>query len=355
MRALVEALRAPGSPEELAGEVTAVSMFAAEHATASPRRYRRRRAHHGGRRLAVASVVVAAGMGASAAAAYTGSLPDPVQRFAHRVIAAPEPGRTRPRRGIRRPAVPAPRIRRHQGRDRPRRTGRHGGRPRRVRPSCLAPPGCAMPTATAGWPPRRRPIAPSRPPRGGADRIDAYCADVEKRTTSSQASPPSLRAVRAPPTRASPSAAPSTRTPPAQSSKRTKNAAAGSNGQPYSTSSPSSTRPRPGTHGRPNHPGRTVTVGAGSGYSPPEPPTPHQHLQHWRLWHELFAPAPLPVLARRFPVGGCCNASSTVAFHTAQGSHIGRVRSTSRREPTCATCRWEWSERSAWPRSRWRS
>lgn len=78
--ALVRALRAPGSPAELAGEDAALAAF---------RTVRRRR---GGlvRRLgtggtAVVAVVALSG-GVAAAAAYTNSLPQPMQRLAHTTL-----------------------------------------------------------------------------------------------------------------------------------------------------------------------------------------------------------------------------------------------------------------------------
>ena len=96
---LFAALRAPGTPEELAGADATVAAMAAAHSETA----------HGvvplrpvDRRPAVVAVGSALGMLAAllvtgtAAAAYSGALPENLQRIAHQVIGAPAP----------RPAVP---------------------------------------------------------------------------------------------------------------------------------------------------------------------------------------------------------------------------------------------------------
>jgi hypothetical protein len=97
MGALTQALRAPGTPAELQHEESAVAAFVAERRAPSgtapvvplaPRRpVRRTAAVVGG---VAAGVLLLSGI----AAAATGSLPGPLQRFAHSVIGAPEPAAT---------------------------------------------------------------------------------------------------------------------------------------------------------------------------------------------------------------------------------------------------------------------
>ncbi len=89
--ALVRALRAPGSPEELAREPEYAAAYreavgAIPAPIPLPRRAIRRLGAGG-----TAVVVAIALSGGAAAAAYTGSLPDPVQELAHTVIGAPAP------------------------------------------------------------------------------------------------------------------------------------------------------------------------------------------------------------------------------------------------------------------------
>ncbi len=76
----LEALRAPGSEAELSGETQAVSAF--RKAAASPRRRHFGRLGAGG----TAVVTVVALSSGVAAAAYTQSLPEPVQRWAHDML-----------------------------------------------------------------------------------------------------------------------------------------------------------------------------------------------------------------------------------------------------------------------------
>jgi hypothetical protein len=99
MNWLVEALRAPGSTEELSGLDDATTAFLAARsasvvpvlplASARLARSRRSMLRAGAGAAGVAASVVF--VGAAAAAAYTGSLPAPLQRVAHDVVGAPAP------------------------------------------------------------------------------------------------------------------------------------------------------------------------------------------------------------------------------------------------------------------------
>jgi hypothetical protein len=101
---LVRALRAPGSSAELAGEDDALAAFR----SAVPRRSRRRLARRMG--TGAGTLAVAVALSGGVAAAYTHTLPDPVQRVAHSWfgeigVGAPTAGR----------AAPAHRSRPHSG------------------------------------------------------------------------------------------------------------------------------------------------------------------------------------------------------------------------------------------------
>lgn len=88
---LVEALRAPGTATELADEEQYVAAFREVGRTQVrwlPRRAAGRLGAGG------TAVVVTVALTSGVAAAYTGHLPDPVQRIAHSVIGAPPPGGT---------------------------------------------------------------------------------------------------------------------------------------------------------------------------------------------------------------------------------------------------------------------
>lgn len=89
---LVRALRAPGTAEELRGlEATTAAFVAARAAAAAPVLTvvggRPRRSVTAG--IAVATALATVALGGVAAAAYTGSLPRPLQVVAHDVIGAP--------------------------------------------------------------------------------------------------------------------------------------------------------------------------------------------------------------------------------------------------------------------------
>jgi hypothetical protein len=94
MHALAEALRAPGSADELRHEQTTVAAFVAERRALPVEPLA---VVGGGRRSARRAALVITGVGAAvllvggAAAAATGSLPAPLQSFAHTVVGAPEP------------------------------------------------------------------------------------------------------------------------------------------------------------------------------------------------------------------------------------------------------------------------
>lgn len=78
---LVRALRAPGSPRELSGEREFVSAFRAQNERGSWGRFAGRFGL--GATTIVTTIALSGGV---AAAAYTQTLPDPVQRFAHGVL-----------------------------------------------------------------------------------------------------------------------------------------------------------------------------------------------------------------------------------------------------------------------------
>jgi hypothetical protein len=92
---LLAGLAGPAEPGQLAGEAAARSAFArrASPASVSPARpaWRKpsRRAVPRSARVAAALVVAAIGLGGTAAAAYAGELPGPIQDFAHHAIGAP--------------------------------------------------------------------------------------------------------------------------------------------------------------------------------------------------------------------------------------------------------------------------
>jgi hypothetical protein len=94
---LLGALRAPGTADELRGLDAAVAAFvqARAEAAAAPAPVlvavggRNRRSVAAG--VAVAAMLATVSMGAAAAAAYTGSLPRPLQEAAHAVLGAPAP------------------------------------------------------------------------------------------------------------------------------------------------------------------------------------------------------------------------------------------------------------------------
>lgn len=92
---LLGALRAPGTAEELRGLEAASAAFVRARAEATPAPAlvavggRARRSVAAG--AAVAAVLATVSLGAAAAAAYTGSLPRPLQQAAHQVIGAPAP------------------------------------------------------------------------------------------------------------------------------------------------------------------------------------------------------------------------------------------------------------------------
>jgi hypothetical protein len=85
---VLAAAAAPPSSDELAGEHAAVAQFAAAAGPIPPRASRRRGSGHTrlvGAKLAAAAVVVVLSL-AGVAGAVSGTLPDPAQRVAHRVL-----------------------------------------------------------------------------------------------------------------------------------------------------------------------------------------------------------------------------------------------------------------------------
>ncbi|MFT3874551.1 MAG: hypothetical protein QM714_18205 [Nocardioides sp.] len=155
--ALVRALRAPGSTDELAREAEYVAAYRdAVRAPTTPTLHPRnvvRKLGAGG----TAVVVAIALSGGAAAAAYTGHLPDPVQEIAHSVIGAPAPDR---------PHGPNPQA---KATDPTHRTPPSSPSPDAATSSpaapAVAPPGpSASPGASAPDPDRDPSTAPSRHP-----------------------------------------------------------------------------------------------------------------------------------------------------------------------------------------------
>jgi hypothetical protein len=112
---LVRALRAPGTPSELAGEDAALAAFR----SAVPRRSKRRLARRMG--TGAGTLAIAVAFSGGVAAAYTHTLPDPMQRVAHSWfggigVGAPHPShivtaalrRPHPTHGPGSPAAPNP-------------------------------------------------------------------------------------------------------------------------------------------------------------------------------------------------------------------------------------------------------
>jgi hypothetical protein len=189
---MLAAADGPGDPSELAGEAAALAAFSrfASPAGALPAVLERavpsRRGHRGHRgglirgRLATALVVTVAAL-ASAAAAYIGVLPGPLQRVAHVTVGAPAPTRHgSPAKEHRRPIRPhreAPRlgtVPTHRKADATRTSQAH---PRRTRaPGALncrpwqyqLPPGWAPPDPA--WASAPRDV---RCPRSGAHATPA--------------------------------------------------------------------------------------------------------------------------------------------------------------------------------------
>jgi hypothetical protein len=100
---LLAAASAPPSASELSGETRAVAAFSASRSATTGPRHRRRavrrprsamrpRVSHG---VAAAAAFGALTIGGVAAAAYTGSLPTPIQRIAHDHLGAPHPRQPR--------------------------------------------------------------------------------------------------------------------------------------------------------------------------------------------------------------------------------------------------------------------
>lgn len=103
---VLAALRAAPTGGELSGEAEALARFREIVTRPARRSFRRRAALVASRfstRVAAAAAVAALGLGGVATAAYAGSLPAPLQRFAHETVGAPAP------RGGR-PALPGPRT-----------------------------------------------------------------------------------------------------------------------------------------------------------------------------------------------------------------------------------------------------
>lgn len=158
---MLASLADPAVPGALAGEADARRAFAGAASLASASPATRRRAWRRPRRfaasltrkLAAALIAVTVGLGGAAAAAYAGALPAPIQDLAHDAIGAP---------GAHRPPPDAPEIHRAVSGQCAayERAKNHGG---------------SVAVATE--------FARLASAAGGAGKIDAYCASVQKAAT----------------------------------------------------------------------------------------------------------------------------------------------------------------------------
>lgn len=98
VRAVLDALRGPGTEAELAGESATVAAFVAAQAGAAlpPPRRKSVLSTFLASKVAIATAVSAVAVGGTAAAAYTGSLPSSLQEIAHETIGAPGSGPSTP-------------------------------------------------------------------------------------------------------------------------------------------------------------------------------------------------------------------------------------------------------------------
>jgi hypothetical protein len=181
---LVRALRAPGTTSELAGEAEALAAFR----SAVPRRSRRRLARRMGTGAGTFAVAVA--LSGGVAAAYTHTLPDPVQRVAHTWfggigVGAPTAGRA---------------VTGHPGRAHPSSHGSGGAvapvdRSSSPPTSPVSPPRSAVPKpATAAAPGGSKPVSahPSASPGPKAPASPAPVTAPKPSPTASRPSPQRL-------------------------------------------------------------------------------------------------------------------------------------------------------------------
>jgi hypothetical protein len=176
---LVRALRAPGSSAELAGEDDALAAFR----SAVPRRSRRRLARRMG--TGAGTLAVAVALSGGVAAAYTHTLPDPVQRVAHSWfgdigVGAPPAAR----------AAPAHRNRPQAGNGQgspvaPIAPGTTAPTSQRSSPNQAASPGASARPAT-----RSTPRPAGQPPRSAQPTASAAPTPVASPTPSPTASSP---------------------------------------------------------------------------------------------------------------------------------------------------------------------
>ena len=158
---MLACLADPAVPGALAGEADARRAFvrAASVVSASPATRRRARRRHKRfaasltSKLAGALVAVTVGLGGAAAAAYAGALPAPIQDLAHDVIGAPRAPR---------PAPDAPEV------------------DRAVSGQCAAYERAKNQGGSVAVTAEFARLASAA---GGADKIDAYCAAVQKTAT----------------------------------------------------------------------------------------------------------------------------------------------------------------------------
>jgi hypothetical protein len=160
---LIQALRAPGTPDELARETEYAEAF---RAAAGHRRLRL----VGRAGVAGGAVAVTIALSAGVAAAYTNALPEPVQRLAHRVLGpvgvpAVHAGAHEARRRPHAPTPTAsPTVVPHPGdagSPSPTPTPTRTASPRPTRPATATPSGTPSPTATASTSPTAAATTPS--------------------------------------------------------------------------------------------------------------------------------------------------------------------------------------------------
>ncbi|MBI1758197.1 MAG: hypothetical protein HYR62_03085 [Actinobacteria bacterium] len=167
LRAVVEALRAPGTEAELVGQEAVVAAFVAAQNRSTSRPTRRSSVLSSllASKIAMAAAVGAVTVGGTAAAAYTGTLPGSLQGIAHRTIGAPEATDGK--------QVTDPNERTHPGAER----SEHAKGPDATGPAafglCTAFEHGGLATPSTAYASLERAA-------GGKDRIKAYCAAIRR-------------------------------------------------------------------------------------------------------------------------------------------------------------------------------
>ncbi|MGX6604941.1 hypothetical protein ACWKSP_22840 [Micromonosporaceae bacterium Da 78-11] len=186
---LLDAARAPGTPEELAGEQAAVAAFAAVHKrAAAPRGKDRARAPSSARTVVVTAATSLAllALTGTAVTARAGNLPDEAQQHAHRLFSAL--GVPAPRTGPTNPVITtSPSADRTKPGSKPSATPTPA--PDKSAGAPTPSPGATATAVPAGWckawqakpsgkalnsESRRRLVEAA----GGEDQVDDYCADL---------------------------------------------------------------------------------------------------------------------------------------------------------------------------------